>query len=337
MKKSVKLIITSLIALLLAAVPVGGDMAEKTVYAVPGGETVGMKLYIDGLLIVGFSDIPSQSGKASPGKNAGLKKGDRIVRVNGEDTENIRNFSKRIQESKGSELILEIERDDEVFQKRITPVYYNDAGQYKIGIWVRDSAAGIGTVSFVLPDGRFAAVGHGITDSDTEKLITLTSGEVTGSHITSGVKGREGVPGELRGVLDNSTEGQIILNTENGIYGKLTKYDTSDKAVEIGKSSDVTEGSAVIRAEIEGEKVDEYEIEIQKVMRFTDSNGKCMIIKVTDERLLELTGGIVQGMSGSPVIQNGRIVGAVTHVFLNDPTRGYAVFADRMLKEVNKW
>lgn len=336
MKKPVTISLILLIVLSLFATPVGSDEsnAQDLVRAVPGGATIGLKLYLDGLLVVGFSDIPANGGQTSPGRKAGIRKGDRIIAINSDNVENIRSFSKKIQESHGEEITLTVERDNGIYKTKLSPVYYNDSGQYKLGVWVRDSAAGVGTVSFILDDGRFAALGHGISDADTEELITVSSGEVTGSNIISVIKGQHGVPGELRGTFDSSAEGEVFLNAENGIYGTLTKHTLKHKPLQIEKEKNVTEGNAVIYSSIDGNKVEEFQVEVQKVMHFNNADGKCMIIKVTDERLLERTGGIVQGMSGSPVIKDGKIIGAVTHVFLNDPTRGYAIFAERMLNSL---
>ncbi|MBQ7718155.1 MAG: SpoIVB peptidase [Clostridia bacterium] len=338
MKQTVKFSLILLIALSLLATPAGSDEggAEELVRAVPGGAAIGLKLYLDGLLVVGFSDIPSNGGQTSPGRNAGIRKGDRIIAINDKNIENIRDFSKTIQDSSGKDITLTVERDNKIFKKSMSPVYYNDAGQYKLGIWVRDSAAGIGTVSFMLDDGRFAALGHGISDADTEELITVSSGEVTGSNISSVIKGKPGVPGELRGAFDNSAEGEVLFNSADGIYGTLTKHTLYHEPLEIEKEKNVTEGNAIIYSSVDGNEIEEFEVEVQKVMRYNNSDGKCMVIKVTDARLLSRTGGIVQGMSGSPVIKDGKIIGAVTHVFLNDPTKGYAIFAERMLNSLKK-
>lgn len=310
------------------------DSAEASVRATPAGFTVGLKMYADGLLVVGFSDIPVDGGSVSPGKDAGLKKGDRIISVNERDVSDIKNFSRAIQDSGQNTVILNLERNGKTIEARITPVYYNDAGQYKIGVWVRDSAAGIGTVTFMLPDGSFAALGHGVSDIDTGGLIKIKSGKVCGSRISSVVKGQSGVPGELRGAFDNSVSGEVTQNCDIGIYGRITKGDLNYPETEIEHEENVSEGKAVILANINGDKVESFEVEIQRVMRFNNSDGKCMIVKITDQNLLERTGGIVQGMSGCPILKDGKIAGAITHVFLGDPTRGYAIFAERMLKNL---
>ena len=312
------------------------DRADASVRAIPGGVTVGLKMYIDGLLVVGFSEIPNSGSTVSPGKAAGLQKGDRIMSINGKGVGDIKSFAQTVQEKGQNPFTVTLERDGSLIETKITPVYYNDAGQYKIGVWVRDSAAGIGTLTFMLSDGSFAALGHGVSDIDTAEIIKIKSGKVCGSRISSVVKGQAGVPGELRGAFDNSVSGEVTENCNIGIYGKITKGGKNYPDIEIEHEENVSEGNAVILANIDGNKVEKFTVEIQRVMRFGNSDGKCMIIKITDPSLLERTGGIVQGMSGCPVIKDGRIAGAITHVFLNDPTRGYAIFAERLLKNLEK-
>lgn len=338
MKKIGKLLI---LPLLVAAFMAGSaetveNEATAITQAIPGGNTIGLKLYLDGLLVVGLSDITSAGEAYSPGKQGGVLKGDRITHCNGERIENVRQYSNIIQECGSGNVILTIVRNDDVIQKTVTPVFYDDAGEYKTGIWVRDSAAGIGTVTFMLSDGSFAALGHGISDVDTEQIIAISKSQVTGSSITSVIKGSSGAPGELRGIFDDSSKGEVYLNAQNGIYGHLSKNSLSAQPMNIAKEAEVYEGQACILSNIDGNDIEEFQIEIQRVMRYHNSDGKCMIIKVTDESLLARTGGIVQGMSGSPIIQDGKIVGAVTHVFLNDPTKGYGIFAERMLVALEK-
>lgn len=299
--------------------------------AIVGGSSIGLKLYLDGLLVVGKSDIISGGGKICPGKIAGIEKGDRITKINGTKITDATGFCKEIQQSCGKELLLEVVRGENVFEKTIRPVIYDDTGEYKIGLWVRDSAAGIGTLTYTLSDGSFAALGHGISDVDTKKLIKVREGEVLGSTIVSVVKGAPGAPGDLKGTFNGSEIGEVYNNTSCGIYGTLIEKPVGGKVVEIASAKQVHTGKAVIYTNVRKNKVEEFEIEIEKINPFGSDNGKNMIIKITDPALLTETGGIVQGMSGSPILQNGKLIGAVTHVFVNDPTRGYGIFIENML------
>ena len=223
----------------------------------------------------------------------------------------------------------------------MTPVKSSEDGKYHIGLWVRDSTAGIGTLTFYDADtGKFGALGHGITDIDTGTLMSVKSGEKLESDILGVKMSRSGVPGELKGVFSEGRQlGTIESNTEVGIYGKLEKHAMQrmkGKMYPVGVRANIKEGPAVILSNIDGKKTEEYDIVIQKVSRQNLNGSKGMIIKITDERLLSTTGGIVQGMSGSPVIQDGKIVGAVTHVLVNDPTRGYGIFIETMLMNASQ-
>lgn len=208
------------------------------------------------------------------------------------------------------------------------------------GLWVRDGTAGVGTVTFYDPStGSFAALGHGITDVDTGELLPIASGDLLRTTILSIKKGQRGNPGQLKGTVANQTQvGNITKNTSFGIYGKmsnLSELNTNpSEELEVALRDEVKQGPAKIRCALEDGKVQEYDIEIQKVSKNNTTDNKSMVIKVTDERLIGITGGIVQGMSGSPIIQNRKFVGAVTHVLVNDPTKGYGVFADMMLKQI---
>ena len=301
-----------------------------------GGNSIGIRLYLDGLLVVGESDILSGGKKICPGKIAGIEKGDRIVKLNGENIENVEVFCRKVEESGGKEIKLEIARGDKFYEKVVKPVFYDDAGKYKIGLWVRDSAAGIGTITYVTENGSFAALGHGISDIDTRELICLKDGDVLGSRINSVLKGAAGSPGDLRGTFDMSFSGQVLQNTPKGIFGTLLKSPLSGEEAEVALAKEVKAGKAVIYTNVEGQKVEQFDIEIERVYPFIISGEKNMVIKITDPRLIEKTGGIVQGMSGSPIVQNGKLVGAVTHVFVNDPTRGYGIFIENMLAEAEK-
>lgn len=307
------------------------------------GNTVGVKLKIDGVLVIGVSDVETSDGrKAFPARDGGIRSGDIILEINGTTINTINDIIKEIEKSNGEKVKIKYKRGDNYSFAEINPVKSIDDKEYHIGLWVRESTAGIGTLTFYDPESQgFGALGHGITDIDTGTLMPVRTGEILESRILAIKKGKPGVPGELKGVIEESGElGVIMVNREHGIYGKLNPEmyaKLCSKLYPIGLRNQIKEGPAVILANIEGKKVEEYSIEILKVARQNYNGSKGMIIKITDKRLLETTGGIVQGMSGSPIIQNNRIIGAVTHVLVNDPTRGYAIFIENMLKNMERY
>lgn len=306
------------------------------------GNTVGVKIKLNGILVIGISDVDSSGGKRiAPAKDGGIKTGDVIYEVNGKKLTNIRDLISSIDESRGNMLEIRYKRGDELLSTTIAPAEGVNDKKYHIGLWVRDSTAGIGTVTFYDPETRgFGALGHGITDIDTGLLMPVNSGEVMESNIISVRKGEQGTPGELKGIfMDNKPPmGKIIKNAECGIYGLMFNGFKADESrlYPIGLRGQVRVGPATILSNIEGNNIEEFEIYIEKVARQSFSGPKGMVIRVTDKRLLSTTGGIVQGMSGSPIIQNGRLVGAVTHVLVNDPSRGYGIFIEWMLKNVGE-
>ena len=306
---------------------------------VPCGNTVGVKLYTDGILVIGLSEVNGMDGKGyTPWKEAGIKEGDFIELMGNIKVEDIEHLVEIVEMSQGNELNMRIRRNGKVVKTTIMPVKCSEDKTYKIGVWVRDSTAGIGTLTFYDPNTNyFAALGHGITDVDTGELLTVKEGSILKSSIVSVRKGKKGKPGELKGVFmqQESGLGEIKENSSCGIFGKL--YGSIDneyaKPMPVALRAQVKEGKAYILSNVKGEKINKFDIEIQKVLKQNEQNSKGMIIKITDPKLLDLTGGIVQGMSGSPIIQDGKVVGAVTHVFVNDPSRGYGIFIDWMLKK----
>ena len=232
-----------------------------------------------------------------------------------------------------------IKRDNELLEIYVTPIKSEIDKSYKIGAWVRDETQGIGTITYYNPKSyTFGALGHGITDIDTRKIIPIKNGKIMKAEITSIKKGQRGIPGELTGAIYDTEEAQlgtIELNTSQGIFGKLDPKKMKafpKKSFPIAFQNEIHEGKAIILSNISGDKIEEFEIVIQKVSRFQQDISKGMIIKITDPRLLDKTNGIIQGMSGSPIIQDGKLVGAVTHVFVHDPTKGYGIFIENMLK-----
>lgn len=314
------------------------DVVEKKSLAACGN-TVGVKMTLDGILVLAISDVQGPGGiRQIPARDSGIKAGDIIKQINGEAAESIEMLINEIDNSKGRPIEIKFKRGETYGTAVINPVKSSEDGKYRIGMWVRDNTAGIGTLTFFDPDsGSFGALGHGITDIDTGILMPVSQGEILESNILGIKKGEVGHPGELKGVfIEDNKLGTIRKNCEFGIYGELSEFAMSGnlkgKLYPIAVRSQIKEGPAQILSNIDGKIVELYDIEIQKVSRQSLNGSKGMVLKITDEKLLRSTGGIVQGMSGSPIIQNGRIIGAVTHVLVNDPTRGYGIFIEGMLK-----
>lgn len=306
---------------------------------IPVGNIAGVKLYTDGVLVVGMSEIEGVDAKRyKPYENTGIEEGDSIISINQNTISSTDELIETVNRSEGKEIKLKYIHEEETKECSITPVKTGD-NEYKLGLWVRDSAAGVGTVTYYEPSTKtFGALGHGITDIDTEELIQIASGEFVTTKILNIIKGENGVPGKIQGTVENQKDiGTISKNTKYGIYGTVKNLsalniDTS-REMEVALRKEIKTGKATILCSLDNQKVEEYEIEIEKIDTQNSYNNKSMKIKVTDERLLEKTGGIIQGMSGSPIIQNGKFVGAVTHVLVNNPQEGYAVFGDMMIKQ----
>ncbi len=308
---------------------------------VPVGKTVGITVEICGALVVGTESFESTEGKiCSPASDGGLRLGDIIVRIDGCAVTSADSLGTLIKERGGDEIKVSVLRDGKEESIKLSSVKSKSDGKYKLGVWIKDSSSGIGTLTFYDPQTQeFVALGHGICDVG-EQLTPISSGNITNATVASVKRGEAGEPGELIGIFSESDNslGRVESNTNHGISGKLDMSVTKElgtNALPIAERSEVAEGPATILSNIEGEIVAEYSAEILKINKDTSSE-KGMVIKITDERLLERTGGIVRGMSGSPIIQNGRIVGAVTHVFVNDPTRGYGIFIENMLSDADK-
>lgn len=289
-----------------------------------GGDAVGIKLLATGVLVVGVDR-----------QDIGVEIGDIILEVNGTKIESNDELIKFVNESNGDNLDLKINRQGKEFNISVTPNYDNLANAYKLEMWVKDSSAGVGTITFYdKKSGKFGALGHAVTETKENYILPITSGGITKTEIYSVKKGIAKVPGELKGTLTNDTLGDISGNTDKGVYGKV--YDTSSinkESIEVLPKSKIKEGKASIFCTLDDNEIKEYNIEIEKVL-LTSSGNKNMIIKITDEKLLEKTGGIIQGMSGSPIVQDDKLVGAITHVFLNDPTKGYGVFIENMIEDM---
>ncbi len=301
---------------------------------VPVGRAVGIKLFSDGVLVVGFSQIPAAGGNATPAKECGLREGDIITHINASEVDTIEEVQAQISNLGGEEMSIRALRDGKQVQLTAQAVKCATDGSYKLGAWLRDSMAGIGTVTWYDPvTHAFGALGHGINDVDTAQLMPMESGGVLSASVDGVKKGKRGEPGELHGsfALDKDI-GDLAANTHSGIFGTLNGEELIQMApVEVATAEQVEIGKAVIYSNISGSEVREYDVEITKLFPNAE-DGRDMMVRVTDPELLAATGGIVQGMSGSPIVQNGRLVGAVTHVLVGDPTQGYGILAQRMLK-----
>lgn len=302
---------------------------------VPGGNVIGIKLYTKGVLVIDVARFERTDGAiVAPATDAGLKPGDIILNINGIEIEDGLHLMSVVCEKGETENVLSVQRNDKIFETKITPQLDKTSGKYKMGVWVKDSAAGIGTMTYYNPDTKqFAALGHSITDSDIGTSYSVKNGTIENVYVNTVVKGEKGIPGELKGVFSGDTEivGTVTQNRASGICGTLFETENKER-MPVASRWDVREGAASILSTVEGGNVENFNIEIQKVMYNSGKSSKSMIIKITDERLIEKTGGIVQGMSGSPIIQNGKLIGAVTHVFVNDPTRGYGIFIENMIE-----
>lgn len=306
------------------------------VKVVPIGRSIGMKLYTDGVLVVGMSEIEGKK----PYENCGIEEGDRIVEIDNSKISNTNELIDTVNKSNGNSINIKyISEENNILTTSIRPVKTGE--DYKIGLWVRDAAAGVGTLTFYNPENnKCVALGHGITDIDTSKLIDIASGELVSANILSINKGEKGKPGEVKGTIENGHKlGDVYQNTPFGVYGTLENKNvlniSDNNAVEVASREEIKTGKAEILCELENGKRKSYEIEIERIFINNNSDNKSMLIKVTDEELIEKTGGIIQGMSGAPILQNGKLIGAVTHVLVNDPTEGYAVFGDILVKQMN--
>ena len=307
---------------------------------IPVGNIAGVKLYTNGVLVVGMSEIEGKDNeKYKPYEHSGIVEGDTILKIDNNIINSTDDLIEKVNMSQGKEIQVEYVHDKKTKECSITPVQTTDK-EYKLGLWVRDSAAGVGTVTFYEPSTqKFGSLGHGITDIDTGSLLNIASGEFVTAKILNIKKGENGNPGKIQGTVEEqNTIGDISKNTEFGIYGKMKNktslnIDTS-KEMEVALRDEIKLGKATILCSLDNSKnVEEYEIEIKKIYKDNNYNNKSMEIKITDDRLIEKTGGIIQGMSGSPIIQNGKFIGAVTHVFVNSATEGYAIFGDLMIKQ----
>ena len=301
----------------------------------PGGMPFGVKFYTEGVTVVGFCDVETAQGKVNPATDAGLRAKDRIIKINGETLSGASELTDRIEGCGGKTLTLRVRRGKDEFDVPLTPRWCDAESRYKTGIWVRDSGAGIGTVTFIMPEtGAFAGLGHGICDAETGELISMKRGTVSDVTISSVVRGAAGAPGELKGYFNPGKTGALLGNSTCGVWGVFSQCPKTDREpMPVGLRDELCEGDASILSTLDSGKIGQYSVRLSNVNRGA-TGPKCFTVTVTDPDLLALSGGIVQGMSGSPIIQNGKIVGAVTHVLINDPTTGYGIFIENMLSAV---
>ena len=305
---------------------------------IPGGQALGVAMRTDGVRVVGVSEV---ADGISPAKDSGLKAGDVIRSINGTAVETADALTDLISAAGSSPVTIDFLRGSASMSVTLTPILDEATGTVRLGAWVRDSTAGVGTLSFYDPDtGAYAALGHAITDGDTGSVLTVSEGQVLRADIVAVQKGQKGAPGELKGsfLREGEVLGSIRRNSILGIYGSFDAPAANPlypDGLPIGLRSGVHTGPATILSSVDGAGVQEYAIEITRVNQQTAPAPKSMVLRVTDERLLAATGGIVQGMSGSPIIQDGRLIGAVTHVFVSDPTQGYGLYVDWMMQEAN--
>ena len=309
---------------------------------VPIGQVAGLKLYTSGVLVVGMSEIKGlDNEKYKPYENTGIKEGDRIIEIGDNYISDTEGLLKVVNNSKGENLEVIYVRDGETLECNIKPVQ-TSKDEYKLGLWVRDSAAGIGTMTFYEPStNKFAALGHGISDIDTGELINIANGDFITTKIISIIKGKKGNPGKIQGTIENQNEiGKIYKNTNLGIYGVIEDISAvnlnNTNKMQVAMRDEIKLGKATILCSLDNVTTKEYNIEIEKININNNYDNKSMLIKVTDDELLNKTGGIIQGMSGCPIIQNGKFIGAVTNVLVNDPTQGYGIFGDLMIKNLNE-
>lgn len=304
---------------------------------VPCGGIFGIKFFTKGVIIVGTSEIETAQGIINPAEKAGLKSGDILEAINAREVNTVERVAQILEESKGEAVVLSVERNGERFETSLLPALSLNDNKYKSGLWIRDSTAGIGTVTYYNPqNGSFAGLGHGICDIDTGRLMPLLRASVVDVTLTDIIKGEKGIPGELKGEFGTIRKGSIYSNTELGVYGFFDEpvpcADT--EPMEIALSDEVKEGTAEIYATVGTDGIKKYGIHITKLFK-NDGSNKSFIFEVTDKALIEKTGGIVRGMSGAPIIQNGKLIGAITHVMVNDPKKGYGIYIENMLSEVD--
>jgi stage IV sporulation protein B len=308
---------------------------SKRKYVVLGGEIFGIKLYTDGIVVVSTDTVDTENGTVNPSEIAGIKVGDIIKSIDGAEVKSTSHLIEIIQKSNGEELDVGFVRNDKYKTTKLQPLKDKISGEYKAGIWVRDSTAGLGTVTFYDNEtNTFAGLGHAVYDVDTENIMPIKYGEMADAYVSKFYKSSNGNIGELCGVFTGKSNGTLYMNDETGIYG-ITNTQKNGTIVPVAVKQEIKEGDAQILCTIDNEAPKFYSVKIIKIDMNSNKSHQDMVIEITDKELLEKTGGIVQGMSGAPIVQNGMLVGAVTHVFVNNPKQGYGIFAETMLEKTD--
>lgn len=299
------------------------------------GESFGIKLYTDGVIIVGIRDVETDKGKCNPAKEAGLEKGDIIIEINGKKVYSADSVTDILNDNNGNDYKITIKRNGNYKEFLLKPAYSSSQGCYKVGLWVRDSTAGVGTITYYdKSNNTVSALGHPITDVDTNEIMPILDGEAVRATVTKIYKSKAGEAGSLCCEFTNDIIGTLKKNCQSGIYGKYTCTLKNTYEYEVASPNEIVRGPVQILCTIDSGKAKFYNAQISRISYRENKKGKNMVVKITDERLLEKTGGIVQGMSGSPIIQNGKLVGALTHVIVDSPEKGYAIFAQDMIDEL---
>lgn len=309
---------------------------SKRISLSPSGNAFGVKYFTKGALVVGVTDIETAQGLLSPARDAGLDIKDIIINIGGKEIKSAEEFQAAVANSGGNRIEIKYIRDGNENNVNITPVIDKIDNTYKLGIWVRDSTAGIGTITYINKNnGVFGGLGHGICDSETGILLPLDRGIIVDVKITDIIMGKKNAPGELKGKFDHYRKGELNKNSDVGVFGKLDSLpDNVSNEIPIGFKEELKTGKAYIITTLDGGKPEKFEIEIEKIISESRTT-KNFLIKITDQKLLAKTGGIIQGMSGSPIIQNDKLVGAVTHVLVGDSTRGYGIHIENMINGMN--
>ena len=299
------------------------------------GESFGIKLYTDGVIIVGIRDVETDKGKCNPAKEAGLEKGDIIIEINGKKVYSADSVTDILNDNNGKDYKITVKRNGNYKEFLLKPAYSSSQGCYKVGLWVRDSTAGVGTITYYdKSNNTVSALGHPITDVDTNEIMPILDGEAVRATVTKIYKSKAGEAGSLCCEFTNDIIGTLKKNCQSGIYGKYTCTLKNTYEYEVASPNEIVRGPVQILCTIDSGKAKFYNAQISRISYRENKKGKNMVVKITDERLLEKTGGIVQGMSGSPIIKNGKLVGALTHVIVDSPEKGYAIFAQDMVDEL---
>lgn len=304
-------------------------------YVELSGQPVGILLYSDGLVVAGLSSVETAQGMVNPGEQCGLVPGDVIRAIDGEKPESTQAMLEKVEQSRGKLLIIEVQRSGgEVEELHLQPVYSLSESTWRAGIWIKESSSGLGMLTFVSADGEFfGGLGHAICDGDTGSTVRIQGGDLMNAHLTGVTPGARGMPGELIGTLGDQRLGTVAINCESGVYGNYLAECKETRIARVAMKQELREGPAQILTTLPGsDKPELYDVIIEQINYDADAPTRNLIIRVDDRRVLSVTGGIVQGMSGSPIIQDGAFVAALTHVFVNDPTMGYGIFAENMLE-----